>query len=47
MDDFIKLFENRKITFPENVITSIETFISRDLEDVASKKDSLDLYKKF
>jgi hypothetical protein len=39
MDDFIKLFENRKITFPENVITSIEkSFISRDLEDVASNK---------
>ena len=49
MDDFIKLFENRKITFPENVITSIEkSFVARDLEDVASnKKDSLELYKNF
>lgn len=49
MDDFIKLFLNRKITFPENVITSIEkSFVSRDLEDVASnKKDSLELYKNF
>ncbi|MFV8356220.1 erythromycin esterase family protein [Flavobacterium sp. XS1P32] len=49
MDDLIKLFQNRKITFPENVIISIEkSFVSRDLEDVASnKKDSLELYKNF
>ncbi|MFV8364325.1 erythromycin esterase family protein [Flavobacterium sp. ZT3P35] len=49
MDDLIKLFQNRKITFSESVITSIEkSFVSRDLEDVASnKKDSLELYKNF
>ncbi|MFV8354378.1 erythromycin esterase family protein [Flavobacterium sp. XS2P14] len=49
IDDLIKLFQNRKITFSESVITSIEkSFVSRDLEDVASnKKDSLELYKNF
>jgi hypothetical protein len=44
--DFIKLFENRKITFPENV-SHRKNHLSRDLEDVASNKRFFDLYKKF
>lgn len=49
MDDLIKLFKNRKITFPESVIASIEkSFVYRDLANVAlNKKDSLELYKNF
>lgn len=49
MGDLMKLFENRKITIPESVLTSIEkSLISGDLEDVAyNKKDSLELYKNF
>ena len=49
VNDLLKLFENRNINLPESLITSIEkSFISRDLENVASnKKDSLDLFKNF